>query len=510
MTTANEVPLAEEVLNLMSRLGVPPTAYESGEMTVYTPITGETIGHVPKISQRETVEAIALGHRAFSEWRTVPAPRRGELVRLLGEALRDELPSLGRLVTIETGKVLSEGFGEVQEMIDICTFAAGLSRQLTGITMPSERPGHRMMETWHPMGVVGIISAFNFPVAVWSWNAALALVCGDSVVWKPSEKTPLTALATQSLFERAAAKFGGVPSGLSTVLIGDARTGGQLVDSPMVSLVSATGSTAMGRVVAPRLAARFARSILELGGNNAAIVCPSADLDLTVRAVAFSAMGTAGQRCTTLRRLIVHESIYDALIVQLKRAYSSVVVGDPRMAGILVGPLIGERSFLAMQEAMVDARKTGALITGGERVLEEEGPLAFYVRPALVEISDQAEVVRRETFAPILYVMKYRSLEEAIFLQNDVPQGLSSSIFTMNLREAEHFLSATGSDCGIANVNIGTSGAEIGGAFGGEKETGGGRESGSDAWKQYMRRATNTINFGSDLPLAQGVSFDLN
>jgi aldehyde dehydrogenase (NAD+) len=367
-----------------------------------------------------------------------------------------------------------------------------------------------MMETWHPLGVVGVISAFNFPVAVWSWNAALAFVCGNSVVWKPSEKTPLTALATQAIFERAAQKFGAVPAGLSTLLIGNSAVGEVLVASPLIPLVSATGSTAMGRAVGPKLAARFGKAILELGGNNAAIVAPSADLDLTLRAVAFSAMGTAGQRCTTLRRLIVHESVYETLIPQLKRVYSSVVIGDPREPGTLVGPLIDERSYTAMQQALSEAGKDGAQITGGQRIEQSGNPEAFYVRPALVEIPTQTAVVKHETFAPILYVLKYRDLDEAIALQNDVPQGLSSSIFTLNLREAELFLSARGSDCGIANVNIGTSGAEIGGAFGGEKETGGGRESGSDAWKQYMRRATNTINYGTDLPLAQGVSFDIS
>jgi aldehyde dehydrogenase (NAD+) len=366
-----------------------------------------------------------------------------------------------------------------------------------------------MMETWHPLGVVGVISAFNFPVAVWSWNAALALVCGNAVVWKPSEKTPLTALAVQALFERAAKKLGGVPEGLCSLLVGHAALGEMLVDSPLVPLVSATGSTRMGRTVGPRLAARFARAILELGGNNAAIVCPSADLDLTLRAVAFSAMGTAGQRCTTLRRLIVHESVYDELVARLKRVYGSVVVGDPRQEGTLVGPLIDGRAFAAMQAALGVARAEGAQITGGERVQMQGAADGFYVRPALVEVPAQTAVVRLETFAPILYVLKYRELDEAIALHNDVPQGLSSSIFTLNLREAERFLSATGSDCGIANVNIGTSGAEIGGAFGGEKETGGGRESGSDAWKQYMRRATNTINYSAELPLAQGVRFEI-
>jgi aldehyde dehydrogenase (NAD+) len=366
-----------------------------------------------------------------------------------------------------------------------------------------------MMETWHPLGVVGVISAFNFPVAVWSWNAALALVCGNAVVWKPSEKTPLTALATQALFERAAKKLGGVPEGLCSLLVGDASIGELLVDSPVVPLVSATGSTRMGRAVGPKLAERFARAILELGGNNAAIVCPSADLDLTLRAVAFSAIGTAGQRCTTLRRLIVHEAVYDDLVARLKRVYASVVIGDPRQEGTLVGPLIDQPAFDGMQKALDSARADGAVVTGGERVRVEGAEDAFYVRPALVEMPAQTAVVKRETFAPILYGLKYAGLDEAIALHNDVPQGLSSSIFTLNLREAERFLSATGSDCGIANVNIGTSGAEIGGAFGGEKETGGGRESGSDAWKQYMRRATNTINYSAELPLAQGVRFEI-
>jgi aldehyde dehydrogenase (NAD+) len=507
--------IRQEVQTILTKLGVPATAYANGNLTVRTPLTGEIIAQLPTISAAEATKAIAQAHTAFLEWRTVPAPKRGELIRLLGEELRAELPALGRLVTIETGKILSEGHGEVQEMIDICTFAAGLSRQLAGLTVPSERAKHRMMETWHPLGVVGVISAFNFPVAVWSWNAALALVCGNAVVWKPSEKTPLTALATQAIFDRAAKKFGSVPNGLATLLIGDATVGQQLVDSPLIPLVSATGSTAMGRAVAPRLAARFARAILELGGNNAAIVAPTADLDLTLRAIAFSAMGTAGQRCTSLRRLIVHDSIYDTLVPQLKKVYASVVIGDPRESSTLVGPLIDERSFNAMQKALAEARTSGATITGGDRIVTKtedtkENPEAFYVRPALVEISKQTDIVKHETFAPILYVLRYTNFSDALALHNDVPQGLSSSIFTMNLREAEQFLSATGSDCGIANVNIGTSGAEIGGAFGGEKETGGGRESGSDAWKQYMRRATNTINYGTELPLAQGVSFDID
>ena len=507
--TDKSVSLDQEVNDILSQLGVPVAAYTDGELIVRTPLTGQAIAHVANTKPAAANETLAAAQEAFLQWRSVPAPRRGELIRLLGEELRAEKSALGRLVTIETGKLLSEGVGEVQEMIDICVFAAGLSRQLAGLTIASERANHRMMETWHPLGVVGVISAFNFPVAVWSWNAALALVCGNAVVWKPSEKTPLTALATQALFERAAAKFGEAPAGLAGLVIGEAQIGQFLVDCPHVPLVSATGSTAMGRAVAPRLAGRFARAILELGGNNAAIVCPSADLDLAVRGIAFAAMGTAGQRCTTLRRLIVHESVFDDLLARLRRIYLSVVVGDPRDSRTLVGPLIDRRSFESMQSALQEAQGEGATITGGERiVLDGSSDEAFYVRPALVEIEQQTEVVRRETFAPILYVLQYRELDEAIRLQNDVPQGLSSSIFTLNVREAERFLSATGSDCGIVNVNIGTSGAEIGGAFGGEKETGGGRESGSDAWKQYMRRATNTINYGTDLPLAQGVSFD--
>jgi aldehyde dehydrogenase (NAD+) len=382
----------------------------------------------------------------------------------------------------------------------------GLSRQLFGLTIATERAEHRMMERWLPLGVVGVISAFNFPVAVWSWNAALALVCGDPVVWKPSEKTPLTALAVQALFERAVTRFGDAPAHLSQVLIGGKAVGEALVDHPKVPLVSATGSTAMGRQVGPRLAARFARSLLELGGNNAAIVAPSADIDLTVRAIAFSAMGTAGQRCTTLRRLFVHDSVYDALLPRLKGAYASVKVGDPRAEGVLIGPLIDEAAFGSMDKALAEARSAGAAVVGGERV---SGLGGVYARPALVEIDGQHPVVLRETFAPILYVMRYADLEGAIAAQNAAPQGLSSSIFTLDLREAERFLSEAGSDCGIANVNIGPSGAEIGGAFGGEKETGGGREAGSDSWRAYMRRATNTVNYGRTLPLAQGVVFEV-
>jgi len=501
--------ISEEADGILDGLGVPREAYRGGSLNVPTPITGELLGSVRGCNAADANQAMQAAHAAFHEWRNVPAPKRGELVRLLGEELRASKAALGRLVTIEAGKILSEGLGEVQEMIDICTFAAGLSRQLHGLTIATERANHRMMETWHPLGVTGIISAFNFPVAVWAWNAALALVCGNPVVWKPSEKTPLCALAVQALFERAALAFGAAPAGLSVVLNGGKEAGEALVNHPLVPLVSATGSTAMGRHVGPKLASRFARSILELGGNNAAIVCPSADLDLALRGIAFSAMGTAGQRCTTLRRLLVQEDVYDLLVPRLKHVYESVRVGDPRHSETLVGPLIDGRAFQAMQASLAEAEAAGARVNGGKRVGINGCEAAFYVRPALVEMPSQTDTVKRETFAPILYVMKYRDLADALRLHNDVPQGLASAIFTTDLREAERFLSADGSDCGIANVNIGPSGAEIGGAFGGEKETGGGRESGSDVWKLYMRRATNTINYGRELPLAQGVQFSI-
>ncbi len=501
--------LVEEVNEILTTLGVQRDDWTTGTLLTRTPITGEVLGRVRETTLNEASVQIDSAHEAFLKWRTVPAPKRGELVRLFGEELRSAQEALGYLVTVEAGKITSEGLGEVQEMIDICTYAAGLSRQLCGLTIASERAMHRMMETWHPLGVTGIISAFNFPVAVWAWNAALALVCGNSIVWKPSEKTPLCALAVQALFERACQKFGDVPPGLSSVLMGGREIGMTLVNSSRVPLVSATGSSEMGRQVGPKLASRFARAILELGGNNAAIVGPSANLDLTLRAVAFAAMGTAGQRCTTLRRLFVHENIYDKFIAQLKSVYCSVVVGDPRQKNTLIGPLIDSRAFEGMQRALAEVQRSGGQITGGTRVQVEEAGEGCYVRPALVEMPAQTDTVKRETFAPILYVMRYQSFEDALRWHNDVPQGLSSSIFTNDLREAEQFLSANGSDCGIANVNIGPSGAEIGGAFGGEKETGGGRESGSDVWKLYMRRATNTINYGTDLPLAQGIKFDV-
>jgi aldehyde dehydrogenase (NAD+) len=505
----NALSAGDEAARLLAGFGVSPHSWQGGTRPVHTPITGGEIARVADATSEEAGAAIARAGAAFQAWRQVPAPRRGELVRLLGEELRAHKAELGRLVTLEAGKVLSEGKGEVQEMIDICDFAVGLSRQLHGLVIASERPDHRMMEQWHPMGPVAIITAFNFPVAVWSWNAALALVCGNPVLWKPSEKTPLTALATQALFLRAAARFGEIPDGLSQVLLGGREVGEAVVEDRRIAIVSATGSTAMGRKVGERVAARFGRSILELGGNNASIVAPTADLDLALRAVAFGAMGTAGQRCTSLRRLIVQEGVYDALVPRLKRVYAGVSIGNPLGGEVLVGPLIDGAAFAGMEKALAAARAAGGVVQGGERVAVLGCDNAFYVRPAIVEMPRQSGPVLEETFAPILYVMKYVALEDAIALQNGVPQGLSSSIFTNDLREAERFLSAAGSDCGIANVNMGPSGAEIGGAFGGEKETGGGRESGSDAWKGYMRRMTSAINYGRGMPLAQGVRFDV-
>ena len=500
---------AATVESLLNGLGVPSQAFNDGQLTVRSPIDGAVIGRVRMHSKAEVGEAVGRAEAAFRAWRTVPAPKRGELVRLFGEELRANKDKLGELVSLEAGKIRQEGLGEVQEMIDICDFAVGLSRQLYGLTIATERPGHRMMETWHPLGVVGIISAFNFPVAVWAWNSCLALVCGDSCVWKPSEKTPLTALACQALFERAVKRFGDAPAGLSELVIGERDVGEALVDDRRVPLISATGSTRMGRMVGPRVAERFGKSLLELGGNNGMIVAPTADLELAVRAITFSAVGTAGQRCTTLRRLFVHESLYDKLVPQLKAIWDQVTIGNPLEQGTLVGPLIDRGSFEGMQKSLEQARAEGGAVHGGGRTLTDRFPDAYYVKPALVEMPAQTAVVEHETFAPILYVMRYSKLEEVIALHNAVPQGLSSSIFTLDLREAETFLSAAGSDCGIVNVNIGPSGAEIGGAFGGEKETGGGRESGSDSWRAYMRRATNTINYSRELPLAQGIKFEI-
>lgn len=487
---------------------------EGGTLDVRSPINGDTIARVKMHETAEVDHAVEKAHAAFLEWRTVPAPVRGEFVRLLGEELRKSKEDLGRLVTAEAGKILSEGLGEVQEMIDICDYAVGLSRQLYGLTIASERPGHHMRETWQPLGPVGVITAFNFPVAVWSWNAAIALVCGDSILWKPSEKTPLTALACETIFARAATRFKEaghtLPDGLMQVLIGGRDVGEALVDDPRVPLISATGSIPMGRAVSQRVAARLGRSLLELGGNNGMIVTPSADLDMAVRAIVFGAVGTAGQRCTSLRRLIVHEDVRKPLLDALTRAYGSLRVGNPLDAKTLVGPLIDEASYNGMQDALDKAKAQGGkILVGGTRVTEGGLGNGYYAQPALVDMPDQTAIVCHETFAPILYVMGYTDLDEAIAMHNAVPQGLSSCIFTTDVREAEKFLSAVGSDCGIANVNIGPSGAEIGGAFGGEKETGGGRESGSDAWKTYMRRQTQTVNYSTELPLAQGVVFDL-
>ena len=485
---------AEETALLLRELGVEI----GGALASHSPIDGNCIGSVAEASASDVATACERAQTAFLAWREVPAPRRGELVRLLGEELRAAKQPLARLVTLEAGKIVSEGEGEVQEMIDICDYAVGLSRQLYGLTIASERPDHRMIEQWHPLGPVVVISAFNFPVAVWAWNAALALVCGDPVIWKPSEKTPLTAAATMAIAARAVARFGDAPGGLLQLLQGGREIGAALADDPRVALVSATGSTRMGRELGPKVSARFGRSLLELGGNNAMIVAPSADLALATRAILFSAAGTAGQRCTSLRRLIVHDSIADALVARLRILIAKIPVGDPRDPATLVGPLIDAAAFQAMQRAFPTIERVAQANAG------------FYVRPVLVEVGAQAGIVLEETFAPILYVLRYSTLDQAIALNNDVRQGLSSSIFTNDLREAEQFLSAAGSDCGIANVNIGPSGAEIGGAFGGEKETGGGRESGSDSWRAYMRRATNTINYGRALPLAQGVKFDLD
>jgi L-aminoadipate-semialdehyde dehydrogenase len=491
--------------DILARFGISASA---GDHVVRSPIDGAEIGRVAFDSPSAIEAKIASSAIAFRQWRDVPAPRRGELVRLLGEELRANKEALGRLVTLEAGKILQEGLGEVQEMIDICDFAVGLSRQLYGLTIASERPGHRMMEQWHPAGPVAVISAFNFPVAVWAWNAALALVCGDSVIWKPSEKTPLTALATQALFERAAKKFGTAPEGLSQLVLGVRDAGEILARDSRIPVVSATGSTNMGRALAPVVAQRFGRSILELGGNNAMLVCPSAKMDLALRAILFAAVGTAGQRCTSLRRLFVHESAYDKIVPALKTAYARLAVGDPLEPDTLVGPLIDRQAFENMERALVAAKDEGGTITGGGRALADAFPHAFYAKPAIVEMPAQTPTVCHETFAPILYVMRYRDFSDALTQHNAVPQGLSSCVFTQDMQEAERFVAAAGSDCGIANVNIGPSGAEIGGAFGGEKETGGGRESGSDSWRAYMRRQTATINYSDALPLAQGIKFD--
>jgi aldehyde dehydrogenase (NAD+) len=502
--------LREDTAQLMERLGVDRAALAGGDLEVRSPIDGGAVAEIHGHSKAEVDAAIAGAAEAFRTWRGVPAPRRGELVRLFGAELREAKADLGRLVAIECGKILEEGRGEVQEMIDICDFAVGLSRQLYGLTIASERPGHRMMEQWHPLGPVGVITAFNFPVAVWAWNAAIALVCGDPVLWKPSEKVPLAALACRALLGRALARFGDdAPEGLSQLVIGGPEAGAALTGSPEVALISATGSTRMGEAVGPKVLARHGKVLLELGGNNAMILAPSADLDLAVRAILFSAVGTAGQRCTSLRRLIVHADIHERLMKALRTAYDGIPIGDPLVPGTLVGPLIDWPAADEMHRVLEVAAGEGGTVYGGGPVTEGVPEGGAYMRPALVEMPAQTGTVRTETFAPILYVLRYTEFEEAIALHNGVPQGLASCIFTNDVKEAERFLSAAGSDCGIANVNIGPSGAEIGGAFGGEKATGGGRESGSDAWKAYMRRQTATVNYSDALPLAQGIKFDV-
>jgi aldehyde dehydrogenase (NAD+) len=498
---------ANDTAALFQSLGLAPNLAAEAGLEVFTPIDGSRLACIASTSPAEINVVIEGAHQRFLAWRDIPAPRRGELVRAFGETVRRHKSELGRLISLETGKIVQEGLGEVQEVIDICEFAVGLSRQLYGLTIASERPDHKLLETWHPLGVTGVISAFNFPMAVFAWNAALALVCGNTLVWKPSEKTPLSALALNGLLLRASKELGFETQGLSDVLIGDRATGEALVAHPQVRLVSATGSTVMGKNVGITCATLFKRSLLELGGNNAAIVCPSANLDLVVRATAFAAAGTAGQRCTTLRRLIVHRSIYAALVERLIQVYARLPIGNPLEDGTLVGPLIDGRAWDAMQAALAGAGALGAKVHFGTR---ERGPgTGIYARPAIVELAEQTGPMLHETFAPILYVAPYDRFEDGVAMNNAVAHGLSSAVFTTDLREAEIFTSARGSDCGIANVNIGTSGAEIGGAFGGEKETGGGRESGSDAWKAYMRRATNTINYGTSLPLAQGIRFEI-
>ncbi len=498
-----------ELLSVFERCGFAPGELEGGKLVVRSPVDGAELARLHETPPSAMNDIIAGARSAFLEWRLLPAPQRGELVRLWGEELRRAKDDIGHVISVEVGKIVEEGRGEVQEGVDICEFAVGQSRQLYGKTIVSERPGHRIMEQYHPLGPVAVITAFNFPSAVFAWNASLALICGDPVIFKPSEKASLSGLATFKALERAIERFGDkAPAGLAQIVIGNAALAETLVESPAIPLVSATGSTRMGREVGPKVARRFGKRILELGGNNAMVATPAADLDLAQRAILFSAVGTAGQRCTSLRRVIAHRSIKAALTEKLLKAYSSLPIGNPLTPGTLVGPLIDEAACKAMQAAIRAAiEQGGKLLTGGDRVLEKEFPAAFYVKPAIVDMPEQTAIVRHETFAPLLYLLGYDDFDQAIEIHNDVPQGLSSCIFSNDLREVETFLGAAGSDCGMANVNIGPSGAEIGGAFGGEMETGGDRESGSDAWKQYMRRTTNTINFSTELPLAQGIRF---
>jgi aldehyde dehydrogenase (NAD+) len=478
-------------------------------LSVGSPIDGSTLAELGAATTQQTDAGIAAASAAFPIWRDTPAPVRGELVRRIGNAFREHQNDLAMLVTAEVGKIAAEARGEVQEVIDICDFAVGLSRQLYGKTIASERPGHRLAEYWHPLGPVGVITAFNFPMAVWAWNAMIGLVCGDPIVWKPSEKSPLCAIACQTLVQQVIDETPGTPDGIANLVVGRADVGQALAASPSVPLVSATGSVPMGRAVAQTVAGRLGRTLLELGGNNGMVVAPSADMELAIRSIVFAAAGTCGQRCTTLRRLIVHVSIADELRDRILRAYSRLTIGDPRNDGVLVGPLIDQSAFDAMEQALANARDQGGKVHGGGRVTDGVHTGGYYVRPALVEITPDAAIIQQETFAPILYLMRYDSLDKAIKIHNGVPQGLSSAILTRDVREAERFCSAAGSDCGIVNVNVGTSGAEIGGAFGGEKETGGGRESGSDSWKAYMRRVTSTVNYSDALPLAQGIRFDV-
>ncbi|MCH8488198.1 MAG: aldehyde dehydrogenase family protein [Candidatus Cyclonatronum sp.] len=481
----------------------------SEKITSYSPADGSVIGEVSVTTREEYEQVVQAAQQAFATWHMMPAPQRGEIVRQIGDALRRHKDDLGQLVSWEMGKIYQEGLGEVQEMIDICDFAVGLSRQLYGLTMHSERPEHRMYEQWHPLGAVGIISAFNFPVAVWSWNAMIAAVCGDVCIWKPSEKTPLTAVACQNIVADVL-KENNLPEGIFNLITGDRTVGGWMTEDERVPLISATGSTRMGKEVAQVVGKRLGKTILELGGNNAIIISDQADLEMAVRATVFGAVGTAGQRCTSTRRIIIQENVYDQVKERLLEIYRMIRIGSPLEPDTLVGPLIDKDAVDAMQRALAQVKEEGGTVLFGGEVLEGDGyENGLYVRPAVCEVKNEYEVVQRETFAPILYLIKYKTLDEAIALHNGVKQGLSSAIFTLNMREAENFLSHRGSDCGIANVNIGTSGAEIGGAFGGEKETGGGRESGSDAWKAYMRRQTNTTNWGTSLPLAQGIKFDV-
>jgi aldehyde dehydrogenase (NAD+) len=489
------------------------SARELGNGPVFSttsPVDGDTVADFGSPDTAQVNALVEKSMQAFVQWRTIPAPKRGELIRVVGLLARERKAHLADLITLEAGKIRQEALGEVQELIDICDFAVGLSRQLYGLTIASERPSHRMMEQWHPLGPVAIITAFNFPMAVWAWNAALAIVCGNPVIWKPSEQTPLCAIACHQLIVDAIAAVGYGPEALSTVILGTSTPAEALVNHPHTALVSATGSCRMGKIVAQQTAQRLGRYLLELGGNNAMIVAPTARLDLALRAIVFSAVGTTGQRCTSLRRVIAHTSIIDRLAASIESAYQSLRIGNPFDEQTQVGPIVSEAAFVRMQQAITQAQdEGGTVLTGGVKVEISDSNHGCYVQPAIVRISAGASIIKQETFAPLLYLISYDSLDEAIRIQNDVPQGLSSAIFTQDLVEAEQFLSAVGSDCGIANVNIGTSGAEIGGAFGGEKETGGGRESGSDAWKNYMRRATNTINYAHDLPLAQGIKFDI-